>query len=343
MAAQPVAAIDEPVAGPHALAAAVERAWQSWLLRSRRPFSAHSTVWASGWRACDRRMAYDLTQPDQQVPFDAATLARFRRGDDRERDLLADAQRIGRDADPPFDIVSQQERFEARGRSGAVVITGKVDARLRFERQSKGAPLEVKAWSPYLVEKITVFEDVMQNEYTRGGGYQLLLYLYGAAEPHGFLLLDRSGIPKLVVVELTDTNLGYIEEFLSKAERVVAHVAAGTLPDYIDDAAECARCPYFGTACNPPLSAKDQQVFTDEALELDLERWWALREPGREWASLDRRLKEKLHGVENGLAGHFAISGTWGKYSRVVLPDDLKAKYTEVDPKGKFSLKVERL
>ena len=341
--AHPVAAIDEPVAGPHALAAAVERAWQSWLLRSRRPFSPHSTVWASGWRACDRRMFYDLTAPDQQVPFDAATLARFRRGDDRERDLLADAQRIGRDADPSFTIEAQQERFEVRGRSGAVVITGKVDARLRVADQRKGAPLEVKAWSPYLVERITTFDDVLQNEWTRSGGYQLLLYLLGAAEPYGFLLLDRSGIPKLVVVELTDANLEHVEGFLSKAERVVAHAVSGVEPAFIDDPAECARCPYFGTACHPPLSAKDVQVFTDQALELDLERWWALREAGREYNGLDRRIKDRLHGVESGLAGHFAISGKFSKYSRLVLPADLKAKYTEVDPKGKFTLEVERL
>ena len=84
-------------------------------------------------------------------------------------------------------------------------------------------------------------------------------------------------------------------------------------------------------------------MFTDEALELDLERWWALREAGREYASLDRRIKDKLHGVESGLAGHFAISGKYGKYTRLVLPPDVKAKYTEVDPKGTFTLKVERL
>ena len=97
---------------PTDLARSIEREWEAWVLRGRKTPTPHPTVWASSWRPCERRMLLELTVPDQQPPFDARVLARFRRGDDRERDLLADLTRIGRDATEPFDVVGQQTRFE---------------------------------------------------------------------------------------------------------------------------------------------------------------------------------------------------------------------------------------
>lgn len=326
---------------PAALAAHVTQAMATWLLRDRQPPRPHGHVWASSWRACERRMVYECVCPDQQTPFDASVIARFRRGDDRERDLLVDLQRIGRDADPAFAIVGQQERFELRSRHGQVVIAGKVDARLHVGRASM--PMEVKAWSAQLVDRIETFDDVFDSPWTRSGGYQLLSYLYGANEPVGFLLLDRSGLPRLVPVALDDRNLERMEAFLSRAEAVVAHVQAGTLPDFFEDPSECPRCPFFGTACQPPLPATPTQVLTDPELEIALERWHELRPAGRDWNGLDADLKRRLRGVTSGIAGHFSIRGTWGKSSRVELPPELKKQYTVTDPRGKFTLEIEKL
>jgi len=328
---------------PYDLARAVEQNWGAWLERDRRVATPHPQVWASAYRECERRMVLELTVPDQQLPFPVQALARFRRGNDRERDLLVDMARIGRDADPTFVVHSQQERFELKGRTGGVVITGKVDARLRVGNMKTGAPLEVKAWSQNIVDRIDTFDDVYENMWTRSGAHQLLAYLYGANEPFGFLLLDRSGIPKLVVVELNDTNHERMEAFLARAERVVAAAASGTLPDYIDDPAECKRCAFYGTACNPPIASVGQDVLVDPELEADLERWWATRDAGRAWRDLDEGLKKRLRGVESAVAGHFAIAGRWGTYKRLELPPDIKKQYTIADPKGRFTLEIERL
>jgi hypothetical protein len=287
-------------------------------------------------------MVYELTVPDQQPPFAAALLAKFRRGDDRERDLLADLARIGRDTDPPFAVAAQQERFELRGRDGVVVISGKVDARISVGR-GFAPPLEIKAWSPTLVDRIETFDDLFESPWTRAGGYQLLAYLYASEEPFGFLMLDRSGLPLLLPVELTAQNLDRMEAFLSRAERVVAHARAGTLPDYLDDPAECRRCPFYGATCNPPLSASAPAVIVDAELEAALERWHALRESGREWQALDDDLKKRLRGVEGALVGHFSISGKWSRSSRVELPPELKKQYTVTEARGRFSLEIDRL
>lgn len=339
-----------PTLTPYDIGKAVERAWEAFLLADRRSPSPHPDyVYASAYRVCDRRMVYELTIPDQQPPFDAFTLARFRRGNDRERDLLADLSRIGRDAEPAFKVVGQQDAFKVRDRRGRQVISGKVDAFLEIDRSGLShrstwrAPIEVKAWSPNIVDRIETFADVFENVWTRSGGYQLLSYLYGHAHPAGFLLLDRSGLPKLLPIVL-DEHLERMEEFLTKAERVVDHALAGTLPPFLqNDPNECKRCPFYSSPCQPDLSAKNVDVLTDPELEADLHRWHELKPAGKEWSNLDQRIKTRLRGVESAIAGPFSISGKWGRSSRIEMPADLKKKYTVTDDKGRFFLEVEKL
>jgi hypothetical protein len=215
---------------PDAIAQTIHTAWGSYLLRQRGPATPHAYVYASAYRVCERRMVLEMTHADQTPPWSADVLARFRRGDDRERDLLADLTRIGRDAEPAFTVVGQQQRFELKDHKGRIAITGKVDARLQMN--GVRAPLEVKAWSPQMVQRIERFADLFENPWTRSGGFQLLSYLYGAGEPYGFLLLDRSGLPLLLPVEL-EPHLDRMEDFLARAERALDHREAGTLPDFL--------------------------------------------------------------------------------------------------------------
>lgn len=324
-----------------AFADSIITAWTAYMERGRRLPSPHPTVYASAWRPCVRRMVYDLTIPDAQPPFSADILARFRRGEDRERDLISDLMRVGRDADPPFEVIGQQQRFELKDRKGRVCISGKVDARLR--QGDTAAPLEVKAWSPALVDRIERFDDVFENPWTRSGGYQLLSYLWGSGEPFGFLLLDRSGLPLPLPVEL-DAHLDRMEDFLTRAEHALDHQLAGTLPGFlVGDAAECRRCPYFGSRCNPPLAYGEVQVLTDPELEALLEKREAVRAPGREFERLDKEVKARLRGIEEAVAGPFTISGKWGKQSRLELPEDVRRRYTVSDPKGRFTLDITRV
>jgi len=325
-----------------AIAENIQRAWGTFLERGSRPQSPHASIYASAWRVCDRRMALELTQPETLPPWPVEALARFRRGDDRERDLLADLSRIGRDAEPRFSLIGQQERFTLKDHKGRVAISGKVDARLDLGDAGK-PPLEVKAWHPNLVERIETFADLFENPWTIGGAHQLLSYLFGAGEPFGFLLLDRSGIPRLLPVEL-DANLERMEAFLVKAERVLDAVASGVLPPYLEgEPDECLRCPWYGAVCNPPLDAPAATILTDPALEAALERREEIGKIGREYCALDREVKDRLRGITSGIAGKFVIKGRWGKQSHLELPAALKAKYTTTDPHGRFTLEITKL
>jgi hypothetical protein len=317
------------------------------LEREARPSVPHPYMYASAFRVCDRRAAYELTQPEKLPPFPPEVLARFRRGNDRERDLLTDLARVGRNTTPAFTVIGQQERFVLKDHKGRVAISGKVDARLDLGPTGR-PPLEVKAWSPRIVDDIERFEDVLENTWTQSGAYQLLTYLFAAGEPYGFLLLDRSGLPKVIPVTL-DNHLDLVEAFLAKAERVLDAVIAGTLPPFLpDDPSECRRCPWYGAVCNPPLEGGEAyRVLTDPTLEALLERREAVKAAGKEFLDLDKEAKQHLRGVTAGVIGPFAITGKWGKQSRLDLPADLetqlKKQYTRVDPKGRFTLDITRL
>lgn len=301
----------------------------------------HATVYASAARDCERRMVYELTQPDQQPPWTPEHLARFRRGDQRERDIVADLDLVGRHSDPPFKVEGQQKRFELKDRKGRVCISGKVDAQLLIGRHR--VTVETKAWSPMVVDRITTFTDVFDHPWTRAGGYQLLSYLYGSGEPYGLLVLDRSGLPRILPVTL-DHHLDLVEDFLSRAERVLDHAAAGTLPDFLqDNPQECRRCPFYGTTCQPPLFSQGAQVLTDPELEQLLEDREALKGSGEAYRKLDEDVKARLRGIESAVAGPFIISGKWGKSTTLDLPADLKKQYTRTNERGRFTLSITKV
>jgi hypothetical protein len=325
---------------PAEIGKAIEASWATFLTKNRRQSAPHLSVYASAYRECDRRMVLEASRPQELPEWPAETLARFRRGQDRERDVLADLTRIGRDAEPAFAVIGQQERFELKDRRGRTAIVGKVDARLAVNGQR--APLEVKAWAPFITDKLETFADVFNNPWTQHGAYQLLSYLYGASEPFGFLLLDRPGIPRLLPVEL-DAHLEEMEAFLVKAERILDHLEAGTLPDYLDDPIECKRCPLYGALCNPPLSAEGAQILTDPELEAALKRRELLKAGAKEYLDLDDEVKARLRGVTSGIIGPFQILGRWQKRSYLELPPALKKQYTKTNDRGQFRIEITQL
>jgi hypothetical protein len=280
--------------------------WREFL-KGRPPSPPHSYVYASAWRACTRRMVLDMTDCDKLPPFEAEQLANFRRGEDRERDLLADLAKIGRNAPIPFQVVGQQERFEVRDRKGRVCIVGKRDAEIKFEDGTR-APLEVKSWSQNTVAHIAEFADLFKSPWTRSGAYQLLAYLYGFGRPLGFMLLDRHGLPLPVAVEL-EPHLAEMEDFMTRAELALDHAQAGTLPDFIDDPEECQRCPFMGSVCNPNLQYSAAQVLEDAELAATLERRTELESAWREYKALDELAKKRLKNIDLGICGKFLIEG----------------------------------
>lgn len=342
-----------PSLTPEQLTDSVNQAWIRFIEADRRaPYKAE-LVYASAYEECERKMVLGMTSGDQAPQWSAEQLANFRRGKDRERDLKADLAYVGRNCNPPFEVVGTEEKFELRDRKGRVVIRGKVDCRIKFPG-GRSYPVEIKSWNPNLVARVERFEDLLGNRWTRRGAHQLLCYEYGANEELGFMLLDRPGLPMLLPVELFP-NADRIDAFLDRAERAMDHKAAGTLPDFIDDPAECKYCQFFGSACNPPLSYPAASVFVDDETIENAERLVELEAKLNadgldEYEKLDKWAKKRFRGVELAIAGGTMIQGKWQKDTKYDLPDDVKSQiealktpHARVEAKGKFFLTITKV
>ena len=334
---------------PQEIASNIKENWSIFIQREegRAPMQ-RDYIYASGWSPCTRRLTLDMTHGDKIEPFGPETLARFRRGNDRERDLMADLGQVGRNSKPPFVVIGQQERVVIKGRKGQKIISAKIDGRLSFGRAVQ-PPIETKSWQPNVTAKIKTFEDMFRSPWTMRGAHQMLVYLLGTGEEYGFILLDKPSLPDLIPVVL-EPWLDLTESFLSNAEAAMDHKEAGTLPDFIDNPEECRRCPHFTVNCSPPMEYSGAHIELDPTVEADMEKFTELRPWIKEFNYLEKKLKNRYRGVEQVICGNYLATGKWSSFTRCDLPDevkkeieDLRKPHKVVDPKGRFSLKISKL
>lgn len=310
-----------------------------------------ATVWASQYSACARQLTLRMTKGHELPSHEPETLARFRRGKDRARNIRADLEQAGRDARIPFELVGAEERFVLQW-NGDDVITGKVDWKTKFAVPGlKPIPTELKSWSPLLTDRIHTFEDLFSNRWTRKGAFQLLSYMWSSSSELGLFVLDRPGIPKFLPVSLFANeaiNLLRVEKFLSVAHDAVLAKNSGTLPDYVKDPEECKTCDFLGSHCTPPMIGTNEglKFISDENLAAILNRRAELQEAAKEFDKLDDSVKKSLRGVELGMCGDWLIEGKWQKNTKTIVPAEhqkLAESWKQTDPKGKFMLKFFRL
>ena len=341
---------------PADLASAIESAHEKWIVAvSQKPASEsgepyiQSNVWASQLGSCARQMFYNLLYSNERKPWSPEQLANFRRGKDRERDIVADLKRIGRESTPAFEVVEEESRVILKDRKGRICITGKVDLKIRFadmDRNAPAIPAEVKSWSPFMLQRVHSFADLMDNRFTRKGATQLLAYMFGTGQESGLMILDRNGIPMYLPVNLWD-HAHRIEAALQRAEAALDAKEGGPEPDYTSDVEECGICQFYGSRCTPPsMSSKGASIVTDEEVIQLLESRDRTEEAATEYDRADKALKQRFRGTELAVAGDFLLEGKFGKSSKTVVPPEYEAlaeSWKEVDQKGRFTLKISRI
>jgi hypothetical protein len=341
---------------PANLATTIEKAWETWIVaNSQKPASESSepfiqaNVWAGQLGNCARQMYYNLLYSNEKKPWTPEQLTNFRRGKDRERDIVADMKRIGRESTPAFEVVEEESRVVLKDRKGRVCITGKVDLKIRFsdmDRHAPAIPAEVKSWSQGLISRVRTFADLLDNKYTRRGATQLLGYLFGTGQETGLMILDRHGIPMFLPVNLWD-HAHLIEAALQRAEAAMDAKEGGPEPDYTSDVEECGICQFMGSRCTPPrLAGQGASIITDEEVIQLLEIRDKADEAATEYDRADKILKKRLRGTELAVAGNFLVEGSWGSLTKTVVPPEYEAlaeSWKEVDPQGRFTLKISRI
>lgn len=257
--------------------------------------------------SCLRRQVYELTETTRKLPITPELKARFDVGILWERRVLADLHTLG------FDVVEGQTRFELKGRSGRVVLSGKIDGKLAWPRQHgpdrRKFPFEIKSMHPSIFGRYRTAADLMESPFHRRYVFQLQAYMLGHGVDEGlFIITNCLGAWRLVPVAL---DLGLAEQLLGFAERIVeaaeayrfikdmprADIEASAWAEavgYTSDTDECSRCGFLGTACEPPwLSAPAPETLELPAMRDAVEVWKRTRDAAAECARAEKEIKEK--------------------------------------------------
>lgn len=269
---------------------------------------------------CERYLVLSITKWDERQPHNPGLEFVFEGGRMIEDLAVKDLEEAG------FRVYRPEpDRAIAESRPR---ITGHIDVRVDFG-DGKIYTGEIKGLNIIDWERLNTIEDFFKSRKPWIQKYpaQLMTYLYIKGEERGFFYLKSIPRfqPKLIWVDL---DLGYMEKILQKTERVERHVAAGTLPDHIDDPSVCENCP-FEHVCLPPINRDDLKFLEgDEITEL-LERREALKEAANEYNQVDRLIKDKLKpfGVVKAVSGGFLIEGKEVFRKGYTVPDSSYIQY----------------
>lgn len=246
---------------------------------------------------CERFLVFRRTRWQDAILHDVSLQFLFDEGSLHEQAVLRELNEAG------VPIIEQQRDYEDK----ATLITGHVDGKIPVE--GAAYPLEIKSMSPYIWQRIETVDDLMTGPvHLRKYPAQLQLYMLLSNSEKGVLLLKNKATGQVKELWM-DLDLDFAESLLKKAERINAHVAAGTVPAPIEyDEAICGRCA-FQHVCLPDVKRDAMDLLTDPDIEAKLTRRAELEPLKKEFESLDKEIKGKTKDVEKAIIGDFLITG----------------------------------
>lgn len=226
-------------------------------------------------------------------------------------------------SDAGVKVIEQQRSFQWP----EYQVTGHIDGIVLTD--DGPFPMEIKSCSPFVFKAINTIDDLKHGKYAylRKYSTQLNLYLLMDNKEKGlFLFKDKvSGALKEIWMDI-DWSLG--EETLKRADAVNAHVAAGTLPDPINEDMWCDKCSY-AHICLPEHIGKEVDIDTGNLADL-LDRMDSLKQAVKEYEEIEEQVKKAVEGREKILAGSWFVSGKWVERKSYDIPEELKAQYEKI-------------
>ena len=209
---------------------------------------------------CDRYLVYLRTRGMERPLHDIGLQFIFDEGNLHEDAVLRDLREAG------IRIIEQQRSFEWK----KYQITGSIDGKIQDDGNI--IPIEIKSFSQWNWNAINSAEDMFKSKavYMKKYPAQLTLYLIMDEKETGLFILKNkiNGLLKQIPLKL---DFAYAETLIQKAERINAHIKAGTLPDRIPyDDNISGNCP-FAHICLPDHK-HEATLLDDPELESKLDR-----------------------------------------------------------------------
>ena len=248
---------------------------------------------------CDRYLVYLRTRGMERPLHDIGLQFIFDEGNLHEDAVLRDLREAG------IRIIEQQRSFEWK----KYQITGSIDGKIQDDGNI--IPIEIKSFSQWNWNAINSAEDMFKSKavYMKKYPAQLTLYLIMGEKETGLFILKNktNGLLKQIPLKL---DFAYAETLIQKAERINAHIKAGTLPDripYEDNIS--GDCP-FAHICLPDHK-HEATLLDDPELESKLDRRGELKSLKDEFEEIDKEIKNSLKEKSEAIIGKWMVKGKW--------------------------------
>lgn len=245
---------------------------------------------------CERFLVYKRTRWQEEALYDMGRQYIFDEGNLHEGAVLRTLEEAG------FKLIEQQRPFEWK----KYQITGTIDAKILND--GKVIPIEIKSFSDWSWRAINSIEDMLKSKavYMRGYPAQMQLYLLLDEKEEGAFILKNktNGFLKQIDVKL-DFSFG--ESLIQKAERINAHIQAGTLPDRILYDDNVSGVCSFAHICLPEVT-HNATLIDDPEMEIKLDRREALKSIVDEYKDLEEGIKTYFKGKPESIIGKWKIT-----------------------------------
>lgn len=231
----------------------------------------HRSNWASDLAdPCLRRLVYHRTVWDKQERPGPWLQGIFETGKQLERVILNNLNRIGEAADPPWELAAHAAPLNDKLLTDHQIGCAP-DVFLKVcpeeSRPQFLGPVDIKTSDPNVFRTINSLEDFDRRWYLRRYPAQVMTYAVAANYERGWLLVvNKSNLYEVKLIEIP-LDYEYMESLLQKADTINAHVAAGTLPDQLNEPEECRRCAYAAHCCPPCATGGNLEFLDHDELE----------------------------------------------------------------------------
>lgn len=240
---------------------------------------------ASGLVECLKERYHAIIDWKSKPISDDWLQARFEEGNEQERRILIKLLSNG------FEISDNQHRFEIKDRSGRVILTGRIEGKIKYE--GKYYPFEIKSMNPNIYAGIDKLEDFEKYSHTQKYPKQLMSYMYNESCDEGFFIItDCLGHFKIITVKL---DYAMMEKEIQNCTFVQDCVDKKCPPPFTDNKALCRKCWAAKTCCFPAMDfGEGMQVINDDELKADLDRRFELMPAAKEYDQVDKSIKERV-------------------------------------------------
>ena len=232
---------------------------------------------------CERKLVLGITNWEDAEPHSASLQQIFDLGNALEGEVIRRIKEAG------FEVLTGRKNFKIN----KPLISGREDIRIACPETGELYPCEIKCISPYTWDSINSVADMLNHKYPHVRKYpaQLQIYMYHFNKENGFFFLLNKVSGKIKVIE-SILDYDYVESLLQKAERVYKHIAAGTLPDTMEDSTNCTDCPFL-IVCGQAINRGEVSIDTGELEDL-LQRREELLPVARELEEVKKQITSTI-------------------------------------------------